>query len=505
MVKVKMFSKEGELYVKKLKQPNKDKSALFSDTYSISISIEDIEKYKIELLDKKKRGKLREGTYSNRSTSINNFVEELLKLKNLDKSMITQQTILKITASDLYEIFKKWYETHSEHTFRVYVNGVKIALEDILFKNNILLSRRIPPEVFNYKLYYRNLSKSAKVKKGDKLKSFSQYEKYKAVSPQRIKNAYTWLNVLMKEKVEKNRMHLITWYRLKIALLLLTFTGARSTEIVDLEYNVKTRDGEMIHQIDLKNALIYFIRNKVRDENNHRTVTPVFISEPLLTELKIYKRNFGVNKLFNWKSLDKIIKDYFTPSRKFNEEELKILKKKYTFLQGIPLDKPIVTVSLFRKYLDNWLEQKSLLFLQDQIHSRYATSIQELFGGKEGLSYIHLNKLKNFFMGRVEGIDYVNYDAFFENRKLFNTMKNLHKWFMRGFLDNLEPEILWVLEPQTIGKLVGSSSSVQKGGIEQGMKRKYFEQNSNNLFIKPLVNRSSKANQSNLNISVQTF
>ncbi|NJE09350.1 hypothetical protein [Thermococcus sp. MAR1] len=402
---------------------------------TIVITVDDLVKYRAELDEKRAP----EGTRRNKISVYNKFLNYLTEIKG---AQVLGKKRLTIEARELAEMFTREGETKNQHTTRVFILYTREMLERIVFGyHNRSLYEHIPREVFNYNNY---LSGGIATKRDldDLLEAFEKIESEKAVTAEQVRDGLAWLNLLYEEKVLKRKMSKRLWDKLKIAYLIIAFTGARSTEVLKLKF--KTGKGKKM--IDLEKGIMFLVRNKVARTGKRSGVTFVFLHPLLSEELRSFRKHYQENELFGWSSLDKIIYDYFTPSHRFNKEEFKKLQEKYPFLRKYGYNEQIIGVRALRKFVDNFLEVRAFELAEKELRGYYSFDER----------HRHYNKLKNLILGRVEGIDYIHYDSLLKNKKLFRQVRKLYDSMFEGFEEALMPELGLVVDDYTYEKFFGS-------------------------------------------------
>lgn len=428
----------------------KDSLESFTDTDAVIIMLSDFDEYKEELVKQRQNGQLTVGAFQNKSSAINVFIEYLLKTKNPEQ---TTNGEIKITARDVYVAFNEYIKERrpARHTLQTYLYYTRKALEHILLKKyNLLLSKTLGIEVFDIDFYLTQLSKSTLRSKGSQLKAFKKKEESKVISDERVKDALKWLAILRQERdsmaVEK----------LRLATLIVLLTGARGTEVNDLQFEVRVNE-EVLKQIDLRKGIIYFHRKKLKADDD-KNFTPVFIHPLLIEELKIFKKKHILDPtqpIFGYYSLDKTFKNFYTPNRAFKKRtQLENLYRKYEWLRNYEPQKPIITVKMFRKYFDSYLQDKIFELTGER-------TVTTLFGkGLEALD--KMRRYKNYLLGRAEGVDFLHYISITEDKRYSSKLKKLNKMLIDGLIDKLMPELLYVLSEETRTKILSNNSEVWK-------------------------------------------
>lgn len=406
----------------------------------VIIKLSDFDEYKEELAKLRKEGQLTVGTFQNRSSSINRFVEYLLRVKDINGDV----NEIKITTGDVYNAFMELLKDNkiSEHTLSIYLYSTKKALEHILLsKYGVLLSRTLGYEVFETDFYVSQLSKSVLQSKAKQLKEYQEYEKSKVITIEQIKDALKWLELL----THIRQTHTVETLRLGTLILLLT--GARGTEINDLQFKVRG-DGELIDQIDFRRGIIYFHRKKLKG-SALRNFTPIFVHPVLLEELKQYRRTYQPDPtapIFGRYSLDKIFYRYYTPGLAFRDKrKLKRLYRSNEWLRKYPPDEPLLTIRMGRKFVDSYIQSRMFELADRGIGS-------SIFGrGLTGLD--NMRRYKNYILGRAEGVDFKHYISNTEDPRYSRRYKKFTIMLFNGLIDDLMPEIGHVMNPRVFKKL----------------------------------------------------
>ncbi|WP_148883360.1 site-specific integrase [Thermococcus aciditolerans] len=428
--------------------PPAQTAAITTDNGSVILKLSDFDEYKEELVRMRNEGQMTVGKFQNRSTAVNVFLEYLIKTKGIEPG--TNE--IKITTKDIYNAFTIFIHERrpAVHTLRTYLYSTKKALEHILLsKYNILLSRTIGLEVFNPEFYVSQLSKSTFQTKGRQLKEYQLNERNKVISDERVKDALKWLEILIHTK--KTR----TVENLRLATIIALLTGARGSEINDLQFQVIV-DGETINQIDLNRGIIYFHRKKLKEDAT-KSFTPVFIHPVLIEELKAYRRKYlpdPTKPLFGYYEIDKLFYNYYTPAKAFrSKEKLETLYQNNKWLQKYPPQKPIIGLRQIRKYVDSYLQARMFELADKGVGS-------SLFGkGLYGLD--NMRRYKNYLLGRAEGVDFMHYISTTEDPRYVARYKRFTNMLFDGLIDRLMPEFGHVLSPEVASKLYGKSSETQ--------------------------------------------
>lgn len=413
----------------------------------VVISLDVIDDYKEELVRRRNEGLLQRGTFRNRSTALNVLLENLFEIKGLNPENPKIEAI-KITSNDIYRAFMNYVKKRrpSKHTLEVYLESARICLEEILFDYYELhLSQTLGLEVFKPAFYLNKLSISAIQEKGKQLDEYLKNEQRKVVTDERVKDAIKWIDILIHEKGESRTIE-----NIRVAMITLLFTGARASELNDLQFEVFLKEeGRVLKQIDLDRGIIYFHRGKIKD-SPIKSFTPVFIHPVLIEELKIFKKKFIVNHaepLFGYYGLDKVFYRYFRPDLAFSETKLLRIYKNNPWLQKYLPKEPIITTSLFRKYVDSYLQERIF-----EIGNM--TLSQELFGqGLVGLD--NMRRFKNYLLGRVEGVDFYHYISITQDKRFSTRYRRFTKMLFDNLIDRLMPEFTLILSPKVREKLFG--------------------------------------------------
>ncbi|WP_297534622.1 hypothetical protein [Thermococcus sp.] len=413
-----------------------------SDDY-ILLDLRDIDEYKEELISLRNLKQLSPGTFQNKSFAINTFIEYLLRIKG---PIADDNPIIKLTAMDVYQVFSEYLKdprrSKSTHTFRVVVKYTEEALKHILWeKYGISLTRALGDEVFNPNLYLRLVSVIAMRSKAIQLQTHRKREKEKVVSPDQIKLALKWLSVLISERPT------ITVEKVRLATLIALMTGARGSEINDLQFITSDDTGRRIKQIDLTEGIIYFRRAKLRRDGGG--VTPIFIHPILVNELKVFKKKYVLDPtqpIFGFYSIDKIFTHYYTPKETFrSRKKLEEIYHKYPWLKHCSPDKPIITIKLFRKFFDS--------HLQNMIYSLVDDGRVDFMNFLSGIRLVdELRRYKNYLLGRAEGVDFMHYISLTEDKRFRRRYKRLTRLFVDSIIDEAMPELLLVLSEETSQK-----------------------------------------------------
>lgn len=228
------------------------------------------------------------------------------------------------------------------------------------------------------------------------------------------------------------------------------FTGARGSEINDLQFQVEV-DGELINQIDTKRGIIYFHRKKLKEDAT-KSFTPIFVHPLIIEELKIFKRLYLVDPtepLFGYYSIDKIFQRYYTPQRAFvSKKKLEKLYENNSWLQKYPPNRPILSMRAIRKYVDSYLQARMFELADKGIGT-------SLFGkGFVGLD--NMRRYKNYYLGRAEGVDFLHYISITEDPRYFMRYKKFTKRIFDGLVDKLMPELSYVVHRETLSKVYGT-------------------------------------------------
>lgn len=420
-------------------------AAITADNGFIILKLSDFDEYKEELVRMRKEGQMTVGKFQNRSTAVNVFLEYLIKTKGIEPG--TNE--IKITTKDIYNAFTTFIRERrpSVHTLRIYLYSTKKALEHILLRNyDVLLSRTIGLEVFNPELYVSQLSRSMFQTKGRQLKEYQLNERNKVISDERVKDALKWLEILIHTK--KTR----TVENLKLATIIALLTGARGSEINDLQFQVVV-DGETINQIDLKRGIIYFHRKKLKEDAT-KSFTPIFIHPILIEELKTYRRKYlpdPTKPLFGYYEIDKLFYNYYVPANAFrSKEKLETLYQNNKWLQKYPPQKPIIGLRQIRKYVDSYLQARMFELADKGVGS-------SLFGkGLYGLD--NMRRYKNYLLGRAEGVDFMHYISTTEDPRYVARYRRFTNMLFDGLIDRIMPEFGRILSPEVASKLYGKSS-----------------------------------------------
>ena len=421
----------------------------YFESGSVVVKLSDFDDYKEELVRLRNGGHLTVGKFQNRSTAINVFIEYLLKVKEIGPG--TDE--ITITAGDIYNAFTGFIRERrpAVHTLRIYLYSTRKALEHILLsKYNVLLSRTIGLEVFNTEFYISQLSESTFQSKARQLKEYQFNEKSKVITDQQVKDALRWLEILI--NLKKTR----TVENLRLATIIALLTGARGSEINDLQFQVVI-DGERLNQIDLKRGIIYFHRKKLR-ENAIKSFTPVFVHPVLVEELKTFRRKYlsdPTSLIFGYYSIDKMFQRYYAPGRAFKDQKtLQNLYRNNPWLQKYPKDRPIIGVRAIRKYVDSYLQARMFNLMDRGIGV-------SLFGeGFMGLD--NMRRYKNYLLGRAEGVDFLHYISVTEDPRYSSRYKKFNKMLFDGLIDKLMPELGRVLDSETIPRSYGLEKSTTK-------------------------------------------
>ena len=408
----------------------------------IVLRLSDFDEYKEELVQLRNMGQLTVGKFRNRSTSINVFLEYLMKVKPIDPGVDE----IKITARDVYNAFNLFIKERrpSVHTLRTYLRSTRKALEHILLsKYDTFLSQALGIEVFDVEFYLSQLSKSTLQRKARQLKEYQEHEKEKVITDQRVKDALRWLGILVNTR--KTR----TVENLRLATIIMLFTGARGSEINDLQFQVEI-DGELINQIDTKRDIIYFHRKKLKEDAT-KSFTPIFVHPLVIEELKIFRRLYLIDPtepIFGYYSIDKIFQRYYTPQRAFvSRKKLEKLYENNSWLQKYPPNKPIISMRAIRKYVDSYLQARMFELADRGIGA-------SLFGkGFVGLD--NMRRYKNYYLGRAEGVDFLHYISITEDPRYFVRYKKFTKRIFDGLVDRLMPELSYVIHKETLLKVYG--------------------------------------------------
>ncbi|ASJ17096.1 hypothetical protein A3L04_08455 [Thermococcus chitonophagus] len=240
--------------------------------------------------------------------------------------------------------------------------------------------------------------------------------------------------------------------KIRLATLIALLTGARSTEINDLQFELRAK-GERLKQIDLQRGIIYFHRKKLKADDG-RNFTPVFIHPILIEELKAFKRKYILDTtqpIFGCYSLDKQFKHFYTPATAFKKKtQLESIYRRYSWLRKYDPQRPIVTVKMFRKYFDSYLQIRIFELAEEN-------AVRVLFG--EGLSALDkMRRYKNYLLGRAEGVDFLHYISITEDRRYSSKLKKLNKMLIDSLIDRLMPELLYVLNDETKAKFFDMKS-----------------------------------------------
>jgi len=365
----------------------------------------EIDEFKKKMKEYYDQKKLSLGKYRNIMTATNVFTEHILKKKRLNNE-VEQQIITRnivqngkitkvsiktdafvLTSQDLIEFFETIYSRVALHTFRVYLFYVKYLLEKILERRGEYIEEYFRPSIFDPEKYVLGSHDYGRKSQASPL--YIELDRKKFVNISHIRDALEYLSII-KHKVDNNQigMSQLTYDRLKIATLLLIFTGARGTEINDL----------MVADFNFRKGYIVFRRNKFK---SHPRETVVPLHPYLKEELQNFIRDYQLKKdnhIFEWKHFDKIIKHYYTPKRvlKTEKKKIKLNKREY------PTDKTIITTRMFRKFWDNYAEGR--------MDSKY----------------------KNYLLGRYVGVDMEHYVSVIHNKRVFNKLKSE---YMKVFSD----------------------------------------------------------------------
>jgi len=416
----------------------------------VVIPLEIIDDYKEELVRRRNEGLLRRGTFRNRSTALNVLLENLLEIKGLNPENPNVETI-RVTSNDIYRAVMNYIKKKrpSKHTIEVYLESARICLEEILFDYlGLQLSQTLGLEVFKPAFYLNKLSISAIQEKGKQLDEYLKNEQRKVVTDERIKDAIKWIDILRNEKGESRTIE-----NLRLATILLLFTGARASELNDLQFEVVLEDGRILKQINLNSGIIYFHRGKIKD-SPIRSFTPIFIHPVPVAELRVFRRKFIVDPtepIFGYFGLDKVFYRYFRPDLAFGETKLQRIYEANPWLQKYPPNEPIITTSLFRKYVDSYLQER-IFELGDDNLSR------ELFGtGLVGLD--NMRRYKNYILGRVEGVDFYHYISVTQDKRFSTRYRRFTKMLFDGLIDRLMPEFTLILSPEVQKKLFGEKEA----------------------------------------------
>lgn len=372
----------------------------------IEITTYEIDMFKKEIEEYRKANKITYGKYRNIMTSVNVFTERMVKYKQLKgeieqvvlrESIIQGNTMLEtnietvrfsVKKQDLAELFRELYKEVSIHTFRVYLYNIKFMLDKIL-------ERRGDAEVEEYfgsKVFKpENYILSQSTSRGTDAQNYEVFDKKKFVTLNNIKDALEYLAIVKKNlEEEKIKISRGKYDKVKLATLLFIFTGARGTEIANLQ----------LSDVNLKRGYFILYRNKIKKPNANATVFPIhpYLKEAIKQHIKNYELKEKDNLLGEWKYLDKIIKHYYTPKRilKTNREYITLNRRKYN------VEKAVITTRMFRKFFENYSEGK--------MNPRY----------------------KNYLLGRYVGVDMSNYVSVVHNKRVFNTLK---KEYMKVFSD----------------------------------------------------------------------
>ncbi|WP_297073263.1 hypothetical protein [Thermococcus sp.] len=417
----------------------------------VVISLEVIDDYKEKLARRRDEGLLRRGTFRNRSTSLNILLENLFEVKGLDPENPEVDTI-KINANDIYKAFQHYIQKRrpAKHTLEVYLESSRICLEEILFNYyGLQLSQTLGLEVFKPLFYLNKLSVSVIQEKGKQLNEYLKNEQKKVVTDERVKDAIRWTALLLQTKRESRTLE-----NLRLALITLLLTGARSSELNDLQFEVLLKEeGRVLKQIDLNRRIIYFRRMKIKD-SPVRSFTPVFIHPLLADELRIFKRKFITKPdepIFGYYGLDKVFYRYYRPNLAFNENILEELYRKNPWLRKYPPNEPIITVSLIRKYVDSYLQERVFEMEGEKLSS-------ELFGGGL-LGLDNMRRFKNYLLGRVEGVDFYHYISITRDERFSSRYRRFTKMLFDGLIERLMPELLLILSPEVRKKLFGENGA----------------------------------------------
>ncbi len=427
----------------------------FPNTKAIILKLSDFDEYKKELVEQRNRGELSVGTFQNRSTAVNVFLENLLDVKGYPEG-----DEIVITASDVYKAFNNYIRKKRPlpHTLSVNIHYTKRALEHILLKKyNTFLSTTLGTEIFNIDIYLGNYSPSMMRTKATQLRSFKEKEKSKVISTERVKDGLRWLAILKQKRPQS-----LSVERLRLATLILLTTGARASEVNELQFEVIGPGGEKLKQIDLRRGIIYFHRKKLK-RSDGTAFTPVIIHPILVEELKNFKQNYVLDPttpIFNRYSLDKQFKAYFTPKLAFRKrKQLEELYDRYSWLTKYDPNKPILTVKMFRKYFDSFV-QNQIIEIADGTKNNPAADI---FGiGIQ--AFDNLRRYKNFLLGRAEGVDFLHYISLTEDRRYYSKLKKVNKMLIDELIMTLIPEVLYVLSGGTRSKFFGKDevSDIQR-------------------------------------------
>ena len=417
------------------------KDPVFNDQTYILFDLEYLDEYKEELVKLRNSKQLSPGTFQNKSFALNTFVEYLLKV--LDKPP-ENGSVVKLSAESIYRAFSEYIRdpnrSKSSHTFNVVLNYTKEALRHILWeKYGVSLSRVFGEEIFDPNLYLSMISRTALRSKAIQLKTYQKSEQEKVVSSERIRAALRWLSILISERPT------ITVEKIRLATLIVLMTGARGTEINDLQFVTIDESGRKTNQIDLNRGIIYFRRAKLKTDTGG--ITPVFIHDVLISELKIFKRRFILDPtapIFGYYSLDKVFTRYYIPREVFRrKKDLERAYSMHSWLRVYPPDKPIITIKLFRKFFDS--------HLQNMIYELVDNEKLGFMGFLSSAQLIdELRRYKNYLLGRAEGVDFMHYISLTEDKRFRGRYRRLTRMFVDSIIDEVMPELLRVLNEETL-------------------------------------------------------
>jgi len=432
----------------------------FKNGNKIVLRLSDFDEYKEELVRLRNSGQLTVGKFRNRSTAINIFIEYMDKVNsiNLEADEIT------ITARNVYNAFNLFIKERrpAVHTLRTYLYSIRKVLEHILLsKYDTFLSQTIGIEVFDVEFYLSQLSKSTLQRKARQLKEYQEHEKEKVITDQRIKDGLKWLWILLNTKRTR------TIENLRLATLVAIFTGARGSEINDLQFQVEV-DGELLSQIDTKRGIIYLHRKKLKGDAT-KSFTPIFVHPIITEELKIFKKLYIIDStesIFGYYSIDKIFQKYYTPQRAFTSQKtLERLYENNAWLKKYPPNRPILSLRAIRKYVDSYLQARMFELADRGIGA-------SLFGkGFVGLD--NMRRYKNYYLGRAEGVDFLHYISITEDPRYFMRYKKFTKRIFDGLVDKLMPELAYVVHRETLLKVY--SSKGREKNIPNKKKKAFVE------------------------------